>query len=312
MKIQRAVISGATGAVGMALIQECIQREMEVLVLCREGSCHRKRIPEHPLLHVIYCNMEKMAELKDGWDGSYDIFYHLAWGGTTGADRNDMYLQNRNVKYTLDAVHLAARMGCHTFIGAGSQAEYGRVNEKLSGKTSVKPETGYGMAKLCAGQMSREEAGRLGMRHIWARILSVYGPYDGEGSMISLLIHTLLKGEIPSLTPGEQKWDYLYSKDAARAMLLLGEGGIHGKVYCIGSGAARPLKEYMYLLRDAIDPSLKLGIGKKPYGDRQVMYLCADISELTKDTGFQPEVSFETGIRETIRWIIQEKKSSSC
>lgn len=49
MKIQRAVISGATGAVGMALIQECIQREMEVLVLCREGSCHRKRIPEHPL-----------------------------------------------------------------------------------------------------------------------------------------------------------------------------------------------------------------------------------------------------------------------
>lgn len=296
----------------MALIEECIRKNIEVLVLCREGSPRGKRIPEHPLVRVIYCNMENMAELKDGWDGNYDIFYHLAWEGTTGSDRNNMYLQNKNVKYTLDAVHLAARMGCRTFIGAGSQAEYGRVNEKLSGKTPVNPETGYGMAKLCAGQMSREEAVGLGMRHIWARILSVYGPYDSEGSMISSLIRTLLRGKIPSLTPGEQIWDYLYSEDAARAMLLMGESGNHGKVYCIGSGAARPLKEYMFLLRDEIDPSLKLGLGEKPYGDRQVMYLCADISELTKDTGFQPRVSFETGIRETIRWIIQEKKSSSC
>lgn len=308
MKIKRAVISGATGAVGMALIQGCIRRNMEVLVLCREGSRRGRRIPEHPLIHVVHCNMERMAELKDGWEGKYDIFYHLAWSGTTGADRNDMYLQNRNVKYTLDAVHLAERMGCHTFIGAGSQAEYGRVNEKLNERTSTNPETGYGMAKLCAGQMSREEARKLGLRHIWIRILSVYGPYDGEGSMVSSLIHTLLKGEVPSLTRGDQKWDYLYSEDAARAMLLLGENGIDGKVYCLGSGTARALKEYMYLLRDAIDPTLRLGIGEKPYGDKQVMYLCADISELTKDTGFLPEISFETGIRKTIRWIMQEEK----
>ena len=40
-----------------------------------------------------------------------------------------MYIQNKNVEYTLDAVYLAKRFGCDTFIGAGSQAEYGIVNE---------------------------------------------------------------------------------------------------------------------------------------------------------------------------------------
>ena len=308
MKIERAVISGATGAVGMAVVQECINRGMEVLILCRNGSTRALRIPQHPLLQVLYADMEKFSELEAGWKGDYDIFYHFAWTGTTGAARNDMYLQNRNVKYTLDAVHLAKRLGCHTFIGAGSQAEYGRTHEKLCGGTPTNPENGYGMAKLCAGQMSRQEAHMIGMRHIWTRILSVYGPYDGQGSMISSLISALLERRVPSLTSGEQIWDYLYSEDAARAMLMLGENGVDGKTYCLGSGEEKSLKEYIYMLRDAIDPTLRLGLGEVPYGDRQVMYLCADPSELMADTGFQPQVSFETGIRKTIKWVKEEKE----
>ena len=48
-----------------------------------------------------------------------------------------------------------AKLGCYKFIGAGSQAEYGRVEGKLTALTLTFPENGYGIAKLCAGQMSR-------------------------------------------------------------------------------------------------------------------------------------------------------------
>lgn len=71
------------------------------------------------------------------------------------------------------------------FVGAGSQAEYGRVNHALTPDTPCFPENGYGMAKLCAGQMSRVECEKLGLVHIWPRILSVYGPYDGKNAMIT-------------------------------------------------------------------------------------------------------------------------------
>ena len=97
-------------------------------------------------------------------------------------------------------------------------------------------------------------------------------------------------------------WDYLYSEDAARALYLLGQKGRDGRTYCIGSGQARPLREYIEMLRDAINPALPLGIGEVPYGENQVMYLCADISDLTRDTGFVPEVTFEEGIRRTIEY----------
>jgi nucleoside-diphosphate-sugar epimerase len=211
-----------------------------------------------------------------------------------------MHLQNRNVAYALDAVEAAARMGCHTFVGAGSQAEYGRVGGKLTPDTPTHPETGYGIAKLCAGQMSRVECESLGMDHIWVRILSVYGPGDSDATMVTGVIQTLLCGKKPSLTAGEQLWDYLYAADAARAFRLIAEQGKSGKIYPLGGGSARPLREYVEEIRDAIDPTLPLGFGEVPYSPLQVMRLEADISALQADTGFAPTTSFAHGIRATI------------
>jgi nucleoside-diphosphate-sugar epimerase len=130
-------------------------------------------------------------------------------------------------------------------------------------------------------------------------------------TMVTSTLKKLLRGESPSLTKGEQQWDYLYSRDAAKALLAAGERGVSGKVYCIGSGQARPLKEYITIMRDRINPDITLGFGEIPYGEKQVMYLCADISELTTDTGFIPETDFETGILETIHWLQKEKKDEN-
>ena len=66
------------------------------------------------------------------------------------------------------------------------------------------------------------------------------------------------------------------------------------------------LKDYITMLRDAIDPSLLLGFGEIPYGDKQVMHLEADISALHRDTGFEPETDFRIGIQRTITYQ-QEK-----
>ena len=74
----------------------------------------------------------------------------------------------------------------------------------------------------------------------------------------------------------------------------------------MGSGEARPLAEYITILRDSIDPALKMELGAVPYGPGQVMQLCADIEALREDTGFEPEYSFEQGIQETIAWYREE------
>lgn len=173
----------------MALIRRCMEEKIHVVAVCHIKSSRIAQIPQNPYVHIVESDLADLRRLDRKDLGlaemdRVDTFYHLAWEGTTGASRDDMPLQIRNIQYTIEAVELAHRLGCDTFIGAGSQAEYGRVEGILTARTPVFPENGYGMAKLCAGQMSRQRCSALGMRHIWVRILSVYGPYDGQASMV--------------------------------------------------------------------------------------------------------------------------------
>lgn len=301
--MERAIITGPTGAIGIALIQELIQKKVNVVAVCHKGSKRIARIPKSEFVKVVECNLEDLNKLPDIINDKCDVFYHFAWACTVGDSRNNTDAQVKNIQYTLEAVEAAAKLGCKKFIGAGSQAEYGRYEGYLNSLVPTFPENGYGIAKLCAGQMSRIRCMQLSIEHIWTRVLSVYGPYDGENTMVMSIIKQLLEKKCPSCTKGEQIWDYLYSKDAGKAFYLLGEKGISGKVYCVGNGQGKPLSEYIETIRNAIDKALPIGLGNIPYGDKQVMHLCADISELTNDTGFIPEYSFEEGILETIAWV---------
>ena len=282
---------------------------MTVYAVCRPGSSRIKDLPKAAALHVVECDAKELATLPQKMEGvSVDAFFHFAWAHTIGQGRNDMPAQIENIQSTIDAVRAAKALGCQVFLGAGSQAEYGRVEGLLKSDTPAFPENGYGMAKLCAGQMSRVEAKALDLDHVWVRILSVYGPHDGPMTMISGTIRKLLAGERPALTAGIQRWDYLYAGDAADAFYLAACHGRNGAVYPLGSGQAMPLKDYIIQMRDAIDPALPLGFGEVPYGPLQVMHLQADISALQADTGFAPKTPFAEGIRRTMDWVKREQE----
>lgn len=326
--MKRILIDGPTGVIGMSLIRYCIEKGTRVTVLCHRNSKRTALIPKHPLVSVVEADLSDYRELAGlirrkkaagadeslnavTWDQlevGYDAFYHFAWNGTFGDTRNDMTLQVQNIQYSLDAVELAEALGCRKFIGAGSQAEYGRVEGMLKPDTPAFPENGYGMAKLCAGAMTRQMCESRDMRHVWVRILSVYGCYDGDYTMIMSALDRMLAGKETAFTLGEQQWDYLNGRDAARAMYLIGERGVSGKTYVLGSGKARPLREYLEILDKETKYARPLGLGRLPYAPKQVMHLCADISELTRDTGFMPEVSFEEGIRELVAWRKGQKE----
>lgn len=305
--MNRIAITGATGMIGSALIRKCIAEKTSVLAFFRPDTIKLRNIPDSSLVQIIPCELSKLKYLKTGLLPKCDVFYHFGWEGTYGDSRNDTYLQNKNITYTLDAVVLAHKLNCSAFIGAGSQAEYGRADGKLAPDTPAFPENGYGVAKLCAGGLSRILAGKMNMRHVWSRILSVYGEGDNDYTMLMTAIIKTLAGETPSFTKGEQLWDYLHCDDAAEAFYRMGISGHDGAVYPLGSGQALPLREYILTTCRLCNKNIRPALGDMPYWDKQVMYLCADISNLTRDTGFVPTVNFEIGIKKTIEWYKRRK-----
>lgn len=289
--------------IGTALINECIKKGIEVYAVLRASSGKKKRLPESEKLHMVDCSLEELETLPQKIMEKCDTFYHIAWGNT-GENRNSSTeLQSRNIAYTLAAVKAAYALGCRRFIGAGSQAEYGPMDvDKISPDSPVNPTTPYGAAKLASGQLARMLCKELGMECIWPRIFSVYGIYEKETTMVASGLRKMLAGEKTSFTPALQRWDYLFSADAGRAYYLIGEKGKDGAVYCVGSGKAAPLKDYIEIMAELTGVE-ETGIGARPYPAGAVMNLCADISSLTADTGFVPEYTFREGIRETITWL---------
>ena len=292
--MKKIVVTGATSMLGVATIEECLRNDIEVVAVVHRNSKNIYRLPQSPKLQIIEANLDELSNCTPNFNDA-DVFYHFAWAATTHEGRVNVDVQEENVRYTLDAVRLAKKCGCKKFIFAGSQAEYGLSDKPLNRETPIKPFSAYGVTKFAAGKLSEILCNSLDMNFVWARILSIYGINDGANTLISYLIKCFKNNVSPVLTGCEQIWDYLYSDDAARAFRLLGQCQTSG-IYVIGGGRGLPLKSYVETIYKLVKPEVPLIFGGKPYAENQVMHLEADISDLKRDTGFEPQISFEEGI----------------
>lgn len=309
--MKRVLVTGGTGVTGVALVRYLLQQNIEVVALLRCGSFRERYLPKEKKLHIVYCNMENYLNIVDTLKVymPIDAFFHLAWDGSTIANkiesRDNMPLQTMNIVYTLNAVELCHQIGCPCFVMTGSQAEFGKTDIILNEESISAPVNGYGCAKLCAETMTRIMCNNYGIKHVFARLFSVYGPYDGTSSLVYTSVLKLLAGECPKYTKAEQKWDFLYSFDVAKALVLLAEKGKDGEMYCVANGVSKPLQEYIKIIHKVCNPNIVPEFGEVPYGKNQVMFLGADISKLKSDTGFEPEYSFEQGIENIRDWCIK-------
>lgn len=304
-----AIVTGAAGFIGSFLVDSLLGKGCKVIAVVRKASPHSKRLPPHPNLRVVKGNLADISTWQEKLSGLRPaVFYHLAWHGVGNAQRNSLR-QLENISMALATLQLARKLGCRRWVGAGSQAEYGPLNRPIAETDPAEPTTLYGAAKLSACLLARILGEQTGIETTWVRIFSTYGPGDKEGWLLTDLIKKLLKGERPSLTAGEQLWDYLYAADAAEAFVHLGINPKTTGVYNLGSGRSQTIRSVAETVRDMIDPALELGLGDLPYRPDQVMHLEANIAKLKKATGWYPRTTLEQGIRQTIDYSISQSKS---
>lgn len=101
-------------------------------------------------------------------------------------------------------------------------------------------------------------------------------------------------------------WDYLHESDAGRIFFLLGEHVEKNALYCIASGNARPLKEYISYLRTCFTSETICEFDEDP-GNIKAYGLQADINTLIEDISFTPQVSFDRGIHDMLMYITCNK-----
>ncbi len=293
----RVFVSGASGFIGSYVCRDLVSAGHEVMALARgeapwrlAGACDK--------ITLVCGGLEDQT----AWQKQFMAFQptavaHLGWMGVGNSDRNSL-TQVKNVGWTTELVERAAEAGAKTFVGIGSQAEYG---PNAAGGGLEAPTTLYGEAKLASGRLSAIMARQLELRFAWIRTFSIFGPMHQPYWMIPGLIRDLLRGIKPALTAGEQLWDFLFVADAAQAIRMVLENDSASGLYPLGSGNAPPLRATIEALRDLIDPQLPLGFGEVDYRPDQVMRLQADITRLSA-LGWQPATPLRQGLDYTVQW----------
>lgn len=230
-----------------------------------------------------------------------DVVYHLAWSGSGHTGRDDSRRQSENVADALALVELAARAGAGTWIGMGSQAEYGPTPEVIDEAAPTRPVTAYGTAKLSAGLLTGTLCAARSIRHVWLRLLTAYGPAEEPSYLIPYIILSLLSGRRPALTDGAQPGDYLYVTDVASAIHAAARAESCAGTFVLASGYHRPVREIALAIRDLIDPRLELGLGDVVPSHPQ-LGLRGDPRVLQSSTGWSPKVDLEAGLAGCVDW----------
>lgn len=296
----RVIITGATSMVGSAIVRACLENDCEVLAIVRKNTSRMNRLPESKLLKVIYYNLDELDQITI--DEKYDVFYHIAWGPNIKEARDDCYAQIDNIKATLDAVKLASMAGCKTFIGAGSQAEYGPHNGLITETTKCHPINAYGMCKLSSCMLGSKLCQQLGIKFIWGRIFSVYGINDNKGTMLDYAIECYKNNDEAQFSSGNQYWNYLFEEDAGKIFYLLGENDCEGGIYNIASNESRPLKEYIKEFTNVFGDGFKYQLAEK--NDSNIYGLNVDITKVIRTIQYSPETSFKDGIKKIFDKIV--------
>lgn len=164
----------------------------------------------------------------------------------------------------------------------------------------------YSATKVAGDVAVRYYANIFGIKAVTCRFMQTYGPGDTNFSrIIPITVKYLMNGQRPKLTrcDGTPQWDFMHVRDMARAYIAAAENieDVSGEAFNFGGGNPISVKALVMLISKIysgkeIEPIILM----PPSGTLQKT--CLDISKAKSRLGWEPEISLEEGLKETIAW----------
>ena len=180
----------------------------------------------------------------------------------------------------------------------GTLGAEGRFRED----TPLAPNSPYSASKAASDMLVRAAHETFGQNVVITRCSNNYGPYQFPEKLIPLMTERARRGEaLPVYGTGSNVRDWIHVEDHCRGVLLALEKGRPGAVYNFGGDAERTnLEVVRAILRlTGRDESLIRFVKDRPGHD---LRYAMDHSLASRELGFAPQKTFETGLQETVRW----------
>lgn len=314
----RILVTGAAGFIGSNYVRQLVggeysgHEDAKVVVLDKltyaGNLANLDPVMANPRLRFVQGDILD-TELVDDLMTETDAVVHFA--AESHVDRSidgggDFVLTNvLGTQVLLDA---ARRRGVSRFVHVSTDEVYGSIESgSWSEDHLLEPNSPYSASKAGSDLLARAYGRTHGLDVVITRCSNNYGPYQYPEKVIPLFITNLMDGRsVPLYGEGLNVRDWLHVDDHCRGIQLTFDKGRSGEIYNIGGGTEltnRELTEKLLVAVGADWSSVRRVADRKGHDLRYSV----DISKISDELGYQPQVDFDTGLADTIAWYRENR-----
>ncbi len=302
--MKKAIITGATGLVGLAVAKYLSKQGIGVLCLGRKqlGNLEINNKFGSNNIDYLDINMENILSLpeeinKIGWlTGDSCVFYNFAWGGCDKLTDGEFQDQFNNAIYSSKAVLVAKKLGCIKFVNVGSLEETfaeGFIKNVEKDTPYISSQTNYAISKLASRDMCKMVSYLEKIDYIHTRLSVPLDMNLRNGGYISSVLSKIYEHKTYEKPNNPQLFDMIFTEDVAKAYYLIGIKGKNKADYFIGTSHPKTLYQYFELFEQTVKGIIDSKFDNNSKLDNGIF----STDKLLNDTGFEISNNFEDIIK---------------
>lgn len=311
-----SLVTGGAGFIGSHLADELARRGRPVRVLDDLSTGLRSNL-DGTNVELVEGSLTDPAAVARAVSGA-GVVYHLgALASVARSVENPGATHAACATGTLNLLDAARKAGVRRVVYAASSSAYGG-HSSPGGQTEDLPlvaKSPYAAAKLAGELYMQAFAHTYGLETVRVRFFNIFGPRQRADSpysgVIALFTAAMAAGRAPCIQgDGLQSRDFTYVSNAVQALTRAAEApGASGNVYNVGTGNSVTLLELVAALNRILGTDLEPTFTDSRAGD--VKFSRADISRTRAELGYDPTVTFETGLRQTVEWYLGTQRAAA-
>lgn len=305
------LVTGAAGFIGSNLCEAILEMGYKVRALDDLSTGKQANVDmflDNVNYEFIKGDIKDLDVCMNACKGVTYVLNQAAWGSVPRSIEMPLFYCANNIQGTLNMLEAARQNGVKKFVYASSSSVYGD-EPNLPKKEGVEGNllSPYAVTKMCDEEWAKQYTKHYGLDTYGLRYFNVFGrrqdPDGAYAAVIPKFIKMLLNGETPTINgDGKQSRDFTYIENVIEANLkaCLASSEAAGEAYNIAYGGREYLIDIYYGLTKALGIDIEPNFGPDRAGD--IKHSNADISKAKRNLGYEPEWSFERGIKAAIEW----------
>ena len=304
----KAIIIGAAGFVG-SYLAKAVRDYLFCDVIVTKLPHERVDIPEAEIIDLDIMDESQLSAVIS--DAQPDYIFHLAAQSSVALSwENPALTVDVNVKGTLNILNTIYELGINPrVLVVGSGEEYGYVSEDavpIHEDCALNPGNVYAVTKATQNMMATIYAQAYGLGLVMTRSFNHIGPRQTERFVVSSFCNQVAKIEKgiqePVIRVGNltAKRDFTDVRDVVHAYTLLSQFGRAGETYNIGRGKAVAIQDILRLILSKAKKSIDIYVDPERLRPVDVPIIEADITKISRDTGWKPEISLEQTVEDVL------------